>query len=411
MGLSEEAAFTYALLQTPAALYPRSVFRRVIRLSDADYTPKTLSRLDQAIAELRDRLDRTARGKKAFTFLILQDVERARRYLAAHDLSRFDAMTTIDTYYGVAEDYYPGRLGLPWTRRAPVVVDRYPPPAENEDWFAVSHVPGGPRAGYPQGIYFLRRHMMPGVTELATLHENTHLMGTGSQARDGYHRFFDEGCANFFACLVHAHHTGGFEAVDLFRAFLIEINTALYEYPSFERIIAIIVHELGLAGLYRLLRRRLREAQGMDWSMLLRDATTGQVGALRWLRDRTDTDVPPIVSEMEDAARRMVSIIMSPSPALMSPLGYLAYVQMCEEGSVGLDDLRTAWRLADDDVNSVAREGAGMSLWVQQNGRLVPLGMSYLFRDAGLVRASASRLVDWTMPPIAGEAGGSSLRR
>jgi hypothetical protein len=396
MALSEEAAFTYALLQTPAALYPRSAFRRVIRLSDADYTPKTLSRLDQAIAELRARLDRTARGEKAFAFLILQDVERARRYLAAHDLSRFDAMTTIERYYAVAEDYYPGRLGLPWTRRAPVVVDRYPPPAENEDWFAVSHVPGGPRPGYPQGIYFLRRHMMPGVTELATLHENTHLMGTGSQARDGYHRFFDEGCANFFACLVHAHHTGGFEAVDLFRTFLIEINTSLYEYPSFERIIATLVHELGLAGLYRLLRRRLREAQGMDWSMLLRDATTGQVGALRWLRDRTDTEVPPVVSEMEDAARRMVSVITSPSPALMSPLGYLAYVQMCEEGSVSLDDLRTAWRLADDDVHSVAREGAGMCLWVQQNGRLVPLGMSYLFRDVGLVRASASRLVDWT---------------
>ena len=38
MGLSEEAAFTYALLRTPAALYPRSVFRRIIRLSGAPYT-------------------------------------------------------------------------------------------------------------------------------------------------------------------------------------------------------------------------------------------------------------------------------------------------------------------------------------------------------------------------------------
>lgn len=398
MALSEEAAFTYALLQTPVALYPRSVFRRVIRLSGADYTPETLNRLDQAIAGLRDRLDRTAGGDKAFTFLILQGVERARRYLAAHDLSSFDAMTTIDTYYTVAEDYYPGRFGLPWTRRAPVVVDRYPPPAENEDWFAVSHVPGGPRAGYPQGIYFLRRHMMPGVTDLATLHENTHLMGTGSQARDGYHRFFDEGCANFFACLVHAHHTGGFEAVDLFRTFLIEINTSLYEYPSFERIIAIIVHELGLAGLYRLLRRRLRGSQGIDWRMLLRDATTGQVGTQRWLRDHDDIEVPRVVSEMEDAARRLVSVITSPSPALMSPLGYLVYIEMCQEGSVRLDDLRTVWRLGDDDVVSLVREGEGMCLWVRQNGRLSPLGMSYLFQDAGLVRASSYKFVDWTMP-------------
>ena len=398
MVLSEEAAFTYALLRTPAALYPRSVFRRIIALSGAPYTPETLNRLDGATAALRDRLDRTVGVDRAFTFLLLQGVEGARSYLAAHDLSGFDTTATIDAYYAVAEEYYPGRLGLPWTRRAPVVVDRYPPPAENEDWFAVSHVPGGPRAGYPQGIYFLRRHMMPGVSELATLHENTHLMGTGSQARDGYHRFFDEGCANFFAYLVHAHHTGGFEAIDLYRTFLIEINTSLYEYPSFDRIIAALVHELGLAGLYRLLWRRLRGAQAVDWSMLLHDVTTGQVGRQRWLRDHDDVEVPPVLSEMEDGARRMVAVITSPSSALMSPLGYLAYTQMCQEGSVSLNDLRTAWKPADDDVDSLVREGEGMGLWVQQDGRLAPLGMSYLFGDAGLVRASASRLVDWTMP-------------
>jgi hypothetical protein len=198
---------------------------------------------------------------------------------------------------------------------------------------------------------------------------------------------------------VHAHHTGGFEAIDLFRTFLIEINTSLYEYPSFERLIAVLVHELGLAGLYRLLRRRLRGAQAIDWSMLLRDATTGRVGELRWLREHDDIEVPPVVSEMEDAARRMVSVITSSSPALMSPLGYVAYIQMCQEGSVSLDDLRTAWKLSDDEVVSLVREGQGMCLWVQQEGRLAPLGMTCLFRDAGLVRASASRLVDWTMPP------------
>jgi hypothetical protein len=409
--LSEEAAFTYALLRTPTALYPRSVFRRLFRLSGADYTPEMLNRLDRAIATLREGLDRAVGVDRAFTFLLLQDVERALGYLAAHDLSQFDPMATIDTYYAVAEEYYPGRLRLPWTRRAPVVVDDYPPPAEREDWFAVSHVPGGPRPGYPQGIYFLRRHMMPEVTELATLHENTHLMGTGSQARDGYHRFFDEGCANFFAYLVHAHHTGSFEAVDLFRTFLIEINTSLYEYPSFDRIIAALVHGLGLAGLYRLLWRRLREARRIDWSMLLRDATTGYVGAQRWLREHDDIEVPPVLSEMEAAACRMVAVITSPSSALMSPLGYLAYVQMCQDGSASLHDLRVAWKLADDEVGSLVREGEGMGLWGQQNGRLAPLGMSYLFRDAGLVRASASRLVDWAMLPIDGETGRSSRPR
>jgi hypothetical protein len=393
MALSEEAAFTYALLRTPVALYPRSVFRRVVSLSGADYTPETLSRLDRTITSLRNGLDRAVGTDRAFTWLLLQGVEGARNYLAAHDLSRFDLMRTIGTYYAVAEDYYPGRLALPWTRRDPVVVDRYPPPADEEDWFAVSHVPGGPRAGSPQGIYFLRRHMMPGVAELATLHENTHLMGTGSQARDGYHRFFDEGCANFFAYLVYAHHTGSFEAIDLFRTFLVEINTSLYEYPSFDRIIAALVHGLGLAGLYRLLWRRLRRAQGVDWRTLLRDATTGQVAAEKWLRDHDEVEVPPVVAEMEDAARRMVAVITSPAAAVMSPLGYLAYIQMCEEGSASLDGLRTAWRLSEDDVVSVTREGQGMALWVQDNGRLIPLGMSYLFREAGLVRAAASGLV------------------
>jgi hypothetical protein len=396
--VSQQAAFTYALLRTPVALYPRSVFRRLVPLSEEDHGPDTLERLDRAIGALRQGLDRAAGAERAFAFLALQGVEGARGYLAAHDLSSFDALATIGAYYAVAEDYYPGRLALPWTRRAPVIVDRYPPPAENEDWFAVSHVPGGPRPGSPQGIYFLRRHMMPGVTELATLHENTHLMGTGSQARDGYHRFFDEGCANFLAYLVYAHHARSFEAIDLYRAFLVEINTSLYEYPRFDRIIAALVHQLGLAGLYRLFWRRLRGAGAVDWSLLLRDVTTGQVGTRRWLREQDEIEVPPVVSEMEDAARRMVAVMTSPSPALMSPLGYLAYVQMCQDGSASLEGLRTAWRLSEDDVGSVVREGQGMGLWVPQDGRLAPLGMSYLFRDAGLVRASASRLVGWTMP-------------
>ena len=294
-------------------------------------------------------------------------------------------MTTIDTYYTVAEDYYPGRFGLPWTRRAPVVVDRYPPPAENEDWYAVSHVPVVPRR-LPAGNRLPAAARDTRVTDLATSHENTHLMGTGYQARDGYHRFFDEGCANFspVSCML--------------------------TIPGVSRRLISFAPSLSRSTPRSMSTPRSRESSPSSCTSWAWRACTGccdaGCGGLRELTGGCSCAMPPPGSwargggcaittisrsrgwcqRWRTPARRLVSVITSPSPALMSPLGYLVYIEMCQEGSVRLDDLRTVWRLGDGGVVSFVREGEGMCLWVRQNGRLSPLGMSYLFQDAGLVK-------------------------
>jgi hypothetical protein len=41
MKISEKAAFNYALLSSPIALYPRSLFQHYFPLTDADYSTET----------------------------------------------------------------------------------------------------------------------------------------------------------------------------------------------------------------------------------------------------------------------------------------------------------------------------------------------------------------------------------
>jgi hypothetical protein len=346
--------------------------------------------LEEPLDHYREREQRARGQEKAFLHLLISGAEGALGFLEAGYLDDFDLMDTIEQYYKVVEEYYRNRLNLPWTYSPPVVVDRYPEPAQDEDWFAVSSVPGGPRPGYPAGIYFLRRHMMPDVAALATLHENVHLFGIGASQRGGYYRYFDEGCANFLAYLTYYHKNRDLGPIQRYRTFLQEINNDLYEYPSFDRIMASLVHQVGVTGLYRLILRRLNDVNSVDWKEVLRATASGQMKIEPREGEPADADLPPLVHELQEGAEKMISLITYPERLLMSPIAYLAYDQMCREGEVRVDEIQARWQLTSSETADVVKELAGVYLWKETDGVLrSTMFRSDLFHDTGVVRASA----------------------
>ena len=402
--ISEKAAFTYALLSTPVALYPRSLFQRYFPLTDADYGLDTLTRLAEALAHYQEREHQASGQDKAFLQLLIQGVEQALSFLKTNDLSGFDLMTTIEAYYEVVREYYPGRLDLEWRYRPPVVVDRYPEPAQDANWFASSNVPGGPRPGYPEGVYFLRRHMMPGVAELATLHENVHHLGIGNDDVEGdYYRFFDEGCANFLAYLVYYHKNRSLDAVRLYRTFLQEINTDLYETPPFDRIMASIILQVGMAGLYRLILRRLQDGTKVDWQGLLRTVAAGQLRLEPQPGEPPDDKLPAIVHELQEGADKMIALISYPERVLMSPLAYLAYDWLSRAGSLPVADLQATWQVSAPETEAVIQELASLYFWTKNEGQLKPFIPGHttdLFHSTGIVRAALPVSGYVGMPPV-----------
>lgn len=393
MRISEKAAFNYALLSSPVALYPRSLFQRYFLLTDADFTAETLTRIGATLARYQEQ-ERQAQGQdKAFLQLLIQGVESALDFLKTKDLSGFDVMGTIEAYYDVVKEYYPGRLKLSWRQRPPFVVDQYPEPAQDANWFASSNVPGGPREGYPEGVYYLRRHMMPGVVEMGTLHENVHHLGLGNDDVPGdYYRFFDEGCANFLAYLVYYHKNRDLRPIQLYRTFLQEINTDLYEAPSFDRIMAALIQQVGMTGLYRLILRRLKEnGTQVDWKGLLQATAAGQLKVEPLLGEPSDAELPSIVHELQEGADKLVAMITYPDRVLMSPVAYLAYDRMCREGSLAVADLRAAFGLSTPEVETIIRELGGIYFWTHADDQLKPFPPQHnsdFFYGTGIIRAA-----------------------
>jgi hypothetical protein len=394
--ISEKAAFNYALLSRPVALYPRSIFQDYFPLTEADYSPDTLNHLQARLTEYREQEQDAEGQNKAFLCLLIQGVESTISFLENTDFSDFDAMRSIETYYGVVQDYYQNRLGLAWIQRAPYIVNQYPEPAQDANWFASSNVPGGPRPGYPEGVYFLRRHMMPGVVELATLHENVHHLGLGNDDVPGdYYRFFDEGCANFLAYLVYYHHNRSLEAVRLYRAFLQEINTDLYESPSFDRIMASLIQQVGMVGLYRLITRRIKDRTSVDWRGILEATAAGQLKVEPQPGEPVDADLPPVLSEMQTGADKIIAQIIYPERMLMSPLAYLTYDQMCRVGTVSVDELRAKWHVSVQALEAMIEELASIYYWIQQDDQLKPFPDGYntdLFHGTGIMRATVQNI-------------------
>jgi hypothetical protein len=125
---------------------------------------------------------------------------------------------------------------------------------------------------------------------------------------------------------VYFHKNRSLEAIRLYRTFLQEINTELYEYPCFDRIIASLVHQIGAVGLYRLIVRRLTDVTAVDWQEVLRATGAGQMRIEPLPGEPADAELPPTVHEMQEGAK-MVALI--------------AYPGACTDVASGLSGLRS----------------------------------------------------------------------
>jgi hypothetical protein len=237
------------------------------------------------------------------------------------------------------------------------------------------------------GIHFLRRHMLPTVTQLATLHENTH---HGTRGPGGYHRYFDEGTANFLAYTIYADHTGDLDGVRLFHTFLDELNV-LYAYPPMLRLLGSMVQQAGLKGLYRLIRWRANAPDQIDWSGVLRDARSGTLMVPAWPAGVAEKDegLPPALERLTPAAMKVVALIAFPEQALASPVAYQVFNALCAGGPRSLEQIRHEWQLSEAELGDVVGELEEHFVWNASDGHLSLFGHSDFMADTAIVRAAA----------------------
>ena len=380
--LAERAAFSYALLRTSSALYPRMVFRQRFQLTDDDFSAATVERICASIDGYAQQSTTASGQERAFLQLLVDDARVAVKYLEQHadELGAYEPERVIAEYTDVAEDYLSKRLGLGWHRQCSVVVEHYPPPFEDADWFAVAGASGMPTASVA-GIHFLRRHMAPIVTALATLHENVH---HGTRGPGGYHRYFDEGIANFLAYTMYYDRTRDLDGVRLFHTFLDELNV-LYAYPPMLRVLAAMHQQVGLTGLLRLIRWRAETPDQVDWTDILRQT---RAGALQIPAFPGTSDEAPLPS-LDASAAKVCTVITFPEKALVSPVAFLVFESVCERGSVPLDEIRATWGLSQSALDGVVAELADHFVWNVTDGQLTLFGHSDFMRGTGILRARA----------------------
>jgi len=381
---AERAAFSYALLRTHTALYPRMVFRTRFPLTDDDFGPSTVDRLNRQI-EAYDQQARSECGqRRAFLQLLVADARSAVGYLKEHSeqLQAFDVEAIIGEYTDVAEKYLQRELGLDWHRQRSVVVEHYPAPFEDADWFAVAGASGMPTASVA-GIHFLRRHMQPIVTALATLHENVH---HGTRGPGGYHRYFDEGIANFLAYTIYLDHTGDLEGVRLFHTFLDELNV-LYAYPPMLRLLGSMVQQAGLVGLYRLIRWRANAPDQVDWTGVLRDTRAGTLDVPPWPVNAAHERVPDALERLTAAAMKVIALITFPEKALASPVAYLVFGALAAGEPRSFEQIRQEWQLSEQELAAVVRELEDHFVWNVSDGQLSLFGHSDFMAGTVILRA------------------------
>ncbi len=322
--ISEQAAFTYGLLRTDVALYPRGLILSRYLQFDKDFGPDSIRSLQSQSAEFRSRAMNLRGEEKARLQILADDCDRAIAFLEENDPHEYDATAEIAHYFDVAERYLRDGLTFNWHRPTWVLTERFTEPFSERDWFAFAQTNDPTKPG----IEFLRRYMLPDVAALATLHENVHHAAQGPM---GYLRYFDEGIANLLAYIIHHHYTSGLEGVRVFHTFLDEIN-ALYAYPPMVRIMAALIQQVGMKGLYSLILERVNNPERIDWAKVLDDVRRGELEAKDILMPARSTQMPELVESLEESAKRVISVILFPERALVSPVAYQLFIALCNEG-------------------------------------------------------------------------------
>jgi hypothetical protein len=157
---------------------------------------------------------------------------------------------------------------------------------------------------------------------------------------------------------------------------------------------ASLIHQVGTAGLYRLILRRLKEnGTQVDWKGLLRAIAAGQLQVEPLPGEPSDAELPAIVHELQEGADKMIALIAYPERVLMSPLAYLGYDWMCREGALSVADLRDTWQLSADEARTVIQELAGVYFWSETEGQLKPFPAQHtsdMFHGTGIIRAAST---------------------
>lgn len=378
--IAEQAAFNYGLLSTDAAVYPRGALRHWFSLTDLNYRPESSDRLADTVDQLRRQAQDERGERRALRELIADDGARALTFLAQSDIDEYDVSGEIEEYFDVAEEYLKHRLALDWQRPDWILTRQFTPPFAERDWFAFAQTvnPSVP------GIEFLSRHMMPGVAALATLHENVH---HAAQGPGGYLRYFDEGIANLLAYVIYYKHTNDLAPVRLFHAFLDEINV-LYAYPPMVRIMASLIQQAGMAGLYELIHQRVTAPDSLDWAKVLNDVRMGQLDVAQHLGDDNTGPVPQFVAELEQPATKILGIILFPERVLVSPIAYQIFTALCDEGDLALSEIRRRWDLTPGELTEIlAQLQDPHAVWSVQSERLALFGHSEIIRPSNIIRA------------------------
>ena len=225
---------------------------------------------------------------------------------------------------------------------------------------------------------------MPGVAALATLHENVH---HAAPATDGYLRYFDEGIANLLAYVIYYHHTNDLDAVRVFHAFLDEINV-LYAYPPMVRIMASLIQQVGMDGLYRFNLQRINAPERLDWATVLDSVRAGQIDLADLPGVEANLPVPAFVADFDTSSRRVLALILFPERALVSPVAYQLFVSLCEEGEIALSEIQRRWNLTASGLSAIlAQLQDPHAVWSVQGDRLALFGRSEAIREANIIRA------------------------
>src|SRR5436309_1571753 len=94
--------------------------------------------------------------------------------------------------------------------------------------------------------------------------------------------------------------------------------------------------------------RSLCRMRRSRWSQA--QAAQGNMEVLPNVAATVSQDTPPIAHELQSALEHVLPLISFPERVLLSPLAYLAYRSLCENGSLRLAEFREEWCLSVEHV-------------------------------------------------------------
>jgi len=379
VALTELAAVRYALASGSALNQPRRAVLDLIRpaLRPVSVSVRTGGSVLGVARELAERAAAASTGERLGLHYLIRDIEAVADAVGAICDEGYSPDQAVEQYREIARRALGERLRFPHQAKQHLIVKTFSPPHDQADFFAASG---------RDCIYLKRDHLFPGLTELATLHENVHCAIRGQ----GYIPWFDEGVADLLAYLIYTEQTGDASAIRIYRTYLTELTPTQSWYPAFDRTLATLVLIGWQSLLFSLIGARLRDPASVDWSSIPRLLMRGR--PLDEIRDKCFPDL--LVGNYEFFADRTVQRVLA---AILAPEGFIAIGPVAYailERALAEGDLPVSWARSDLALDSptcetALQELADAQLAVSNRGRLVPLAGASELVASGMVRVRA----------------------